>query len=472
MKIKIDIKRLYAILCLIVLFIVVFFVTIGRQNSVNHSFLLYITFAINGLLWTCLLLREIGKHSFSLIMIFWFFCLFFFFFAGLIQTVNNKFPWIDTYSDDQLLITNCLLLLWTIMFQIGVLSSEKVYFSFGRFHSKSYKDDNDRYNVIADSDYMLKVLIVITVLTVLITVYRVRSIGLINLLARGTSAHAASNNASLSLLINKTQIAIVYFAVAISIYRYQINRKIGCLLVNGLCLLISYFPTSVARNAAAGLYIGLLLIFFPKMKRTSAFSLFYTAVFMLVFPLFNAFRSTSILNVNIIDAISTVINRFSREWLAVDYDAYSMVSLSIRYIGERGISFGRQMLGVIFFWIPRSLWHEKPGGTGPMIAEYYNWWFTNVSEPLPAEMIVNFGIIGMVIAAFVCGLALSKFDNVYWIKKDIYDDLPGKYDSLYFYMIGYFLFVYRGALLSAVAYLIPFIVVWYIVMCRPLRKLF
>lgn len=468
MRVMVNSKRILAILFLVIVLVVVFAMTVGRQQAVSHEVLVYITFGINGLVWIFLLLKEIGRRSFSLVMIFWFFCVFFFFFAGLIQTVTNRFPWIGTYSDEQLLLTNVILFVWTILFQVGVTYSRKITFI---SQGKRLNEEEHQDSVLSDHQYIEKVLIALTILTVLITAYRVRAIGLVNLLARGTSAHAAAENASLSVLINKTEIAIVYYAVIFSIFRFRQKGKYDYLIINGLCLLISYFPTSVARNAAAGLYFGILLAMFPKMKRTSTFSLIYTFVFMIVFPLFNAFRTTSILGVNLLDALGSVFSKFSRGWLAVDYDAYSMVALSLRYIGDHGFSFGRQLLGVLLFWIPRSIWKGKPGGTGPMIAEYYNWWFTNVSEPLPAEMIVNFGIIGMLFAAVVCGFVLSKIDIRYWNHRDIQDDTPGKIDPLYFYMIGYFLFIYRGALLSAVAYFIPFVLLWYLIMCRPLKSI-
>ena len=75
---------------------------------------------------------------------------------------------------------------------------------------------------------------------------------------------------------------------------------------------------------------------------------------MIVFPLFNAFRTTSVVNVNFLEAITGVIKRFSDEWLAVDYDAYSMVALTLRFIGENGSTVGKQLIGVLLFWVPQS----------------------------------------------------------------------------------------------------------------------
>ena len=118
-----------------------------------------------------------------------------------------------------------------------------------------------------------------------------------------------------------------------------------------------------------------------------------------------------------------------------------------------------------------SIWHDKPISTGPMIAEHYGWWFTNVSEPLPAEMLANFGIFGAMVASFICGLIVRKLDDAYWNNQKVENDTIRSYDALYYYMVGYCLFIYRGALLSAFAYLVPIIVMWIISSINSTNKL-
>ena len=293
--------------------------------------------------------------------------------------------------------------------------------------------------------------------------YRINSVGFINLLARGTSAFAASENASIAVLLEKVMMAIVYFAFVLSVYHWRERKVVFPMVMSGICFVLSYFPTSTARSAAAGLYFGAMLVLFPKMRKSAAFVIMYALVFMFVFPLFNAFRTETIGNVDMLMALGLILSNFSSGWLAVDYDAYSMVSLTLRYISLHGVEFGGQLLGVLFFWIPRSIWPSKPESSGPVVADYFGWWFTNVSEPLPAEMIINFGVVGMAFAALVCGFFIRKLDDKYWNFRDDKTLNVTKYDSLYLYMIGYFLFLYRGSLLAAVAYLIAFVVVWLLI---------
>lgn len=458
-------KKEHGIFAIAVMLIITFCMTIGRQSPVKRDILVYLTFGLNGFVWLSLFFYEIRKRSFSLLMIFWFFCIFFFFFAGLMQTMNNQFPWIKTYDDVLLIKTNVVLLIWTLLFQIGATVAKAISFN------NNIGDSPETYNY--DHEFIVSSgkLIIFTVFSAIILIYRVTTVGFINLFARGTSSYEMSDNASLNILLGKMMMAIVYFAVVYSVYDYKSNKRFIFLGINAICLLVSYFPTSTARNAIAGIYLGIALAYFNKWKRKSNFIILYSLVFMIVFPLFNAFRTTSVVNVNFLEAITGVIKRFSDEWLAVDYDAYSMVALTLRFIGENGSTVGKQLIGVLLSWVPRSIWHDKPISTGPMIAEHYGWWFTNVSEPLPAEMLANFGIFGAMVASFICGLIVRKLDDAYWNNQKVENDTIRSYDALYYYMVGYCLFIYRGALLSAFAYLVPIIVMWIISSINSTNKL-
>lgn len=454
---NISLKKVMTIVALIIALILTYCLTIGTQNAENHDAPVYITFGINGVIWTFLLIGEIRERAYSLSMIFWFFCLFFFFFSGLIQAMNNDFPWVGSYDDAELTNANLVLLLWTILFQLGITIARKCRLVIG--------ENNGTKASLSEWHVSRGKVLVLVLISCFITAYRVYNVGMANLFARGTSSFAVSDNGSISVLIEKVMMAIVYFAFIFSVFYWKEKKMMRFVFVAGICLLISYFPTSAARNAVAGLYFGAMLAFFPKMKKNSSFTIIYTLVFMFVFPLLNAFRTVSFSNVDIMTAVNSTISNFSNGWLAVDYDAYSMVVLTLRYISRYGITYGRQLLGVIFFWIPRSVWATKPEGTGPVVAKQFGWWFTNVSEPLPAEMLINFGIVGMAVAAIVCGFIIFKLDAKYWNRNREVTRVT-RYDSLYLYMVGYFLFLYRGALLSAFAYLVAFVVVWAVVSGR------
>ncbi|MBU5430649.1 O-antigen polysaccharide polymerase Wzy [Kineothrix sp. MSJ-39] len=460
MSLYITKKNFIAAVVTCITFVIVYVLTVGAQNVAAHDFFVYFTFGLNGVLWLVFLLNELNKHAFSLVLVHWLFCIFFFFFAGIIQTLNNDYPWVDPYSDATLVATNLILLLWSILFRFGVYKAATIQLTIGKKNiEKTLKKQFEERNFTGWTGYKSKVNILM-IIAVFITVYRVVNIGFINLLARGTSSFSVSENSSISVFVEKTAMALVYFAFIYAVFKWEDEKKPLPIIVTGFCLLLSYFPTSTARNAIAGLYFGALLAMFPKMKKNKWFISLYLLIFMIAFPMLNAFRTVSILDVNLGQVVVNVLENFSSGWLAVDYDAYSMVALSLTFLKDHGITMGMQLVGVILFFVPRSIWPTKPIGTGTMIAEYYGWWFTNVSEPLPAEMLVNFGIVGMAVCAILIGFLLGKIDLYFW--RNISDNprMIHRFDALYYYMVGYFLFLYRGSLLSCFAYLVPLVLVW------------
>ena len=107
----------YFVLLLIILLLI--WIVIPSGHVSRHNWLVITTFFVNGILWTSLLLYEVGKHPYSFSIIHWTFFLLFFFFAAIVQYMNNYFPWIKYRSDDVLINANLMLMLWTLGIVIG-----------------------------------------------------------------------------------------------------------------------------------------------------------------------------------------------------------------------------------------------------------------------------------------------------------------------------------------------------------------
>src|SRR5699024_6386774 len=97
-----------------------------------------------------------------------------------------------------------------------------------------------------------------------------------------------------------------------------------------------------------------------------------------------------------------------------DFDSFSMLIRAIIVIEQRGIFWGYQLLGSLFFFIPRSIWSTKPVGSGYTVGKILNWDFTNVSMPLIGEFYMNFGQLGVIILAILLGTILKKLDSSYF----------------------------------------------------------
>ncbi len=418
-----------------------------EHTTISHvSGYAIVSFLVNGLLWFIMLINELAKKSYSLLFIIWFFCLYFFFFAGFTQYLNGSFPWISyDYTDSNIFVFNICLLLWSFFLILG---------------TKICRDKHTEV-LMVDCTPILKIISTFVFVSIAICVYRISKVGFVNLLSRETSSLSVSDNGSLSMIVDKLLMSMMYFSAAYSILYYRKTKIKLPMMICCFCMLIAYFPTGSSRNVIAGLYLGCFLLMFPSLKHNHFFSILLIFSFMIVFPFLNAFRNTSFVDVDIGLAIKRVIDNLSTEWLAGDYDAYSMFGLTYNYVSDYGSAFGHQLLGVVFFFIPRSIWKTKPYGSGYFIADNLGWNFKNVSCPLPGEMLINFGVIGMLICVLLFGILIKWLDNGFWQNK--YDDNFGVFEPLYCYMVGYFLFVCRGDLLSSFAYLSSVIVVWLLI---------
>ena len=115
--------RVVQLLWLSVILAVSFFITVPINRAVNSStydMCVITTFIVNGLLIVFMLIAEVKRRPYSLVMIHWVFCLFFFFFAPLSQYITRGFPWGIEPSDDILLRANIICLLWTVLFSAGL----------------------------------------------------------------------------------------------------------------------------------------------------------------------------------------------------------------------------------------------------------------------------------------------------------------------------------------------------------------
>jgi len=113
-----------------------------------------------------------------------------------------------------------------------------------------------------------------------------------------------------------------------------------------------------------------------------------------LFPLADAFRLSSRVNL--------VRDGFFGEYQGnPDYDAFWQIANAYSYVVDGLVERGQQALGVVLFWVPRSIWPDKPIDTGILLANYRQYNFTNLSAPLWSEFLVNGGVVALVIG-FVC----------------------------------------------------------------------
>jgi hypothetical protein len=134
-----------------------------------------------------------------------------------------------------------------------------------------------------------------------------------------------------------------------------------------------------------------------------------------------------------------------------DFDGFRSIIDGVSYVQDEGMAWGRQLVGVLMFWFPREYWPNKPEPTGVMVSRQVGYSFTNISAPLWEEAYVDWGMPGVLIMLFFCGLASALLDAWYEVRPA--DTSLGA--ILIPFLAGYQFYTLRGDLWAAVAYLVP-----------------
>ncbi|PLK22553.1 hypothetical protein C0V72_14285 [Porphyrobacter sp. TH134] len=119
---------------------------------------------------------------------------------------------------------------------------------------------------------------------------------------------------------------------------------------------------------------------------------------------------------------------------------------------EFEISWGEQLLAALFFWVPRSIWDDKPVGTGASIGTALDFEFTNLSAPLWIEGYANFGWIGVIVFLFLLGKVSRPIDGA-----DRIDALDFR-TFLKVFLPGTMFILMRGDLITAFTVIGPAVV--------------
>lgn len=209
-----------------------------------------------------------------------------------------------------------------------------------------------------------------------------------------------------------------------------------------LCMAIFFsFPTSMARMQVGVLYIPLCLCLFKSYRKEFMFPASIVFSLLFLFPLLDNFRHFSLE-----DEISLKLN--FDFFLAGHFDSYQNF---IRVLENNNITYGWQLLGAILFFVPRSIWPEKPVSSGFILAEESNLNLSSIGVNYLGEGYINFGIIGVFLFVAIIAVVSAHIDRIYWKGKSQRPEL--KYIIyVYPFLLGSIFFILRGSLLSGFAY--------------------
>jgi oligosaccharide repeat unit polymerase len=221
--------------------------------------------------------------------------------------------------------------------------------------------------------------------------------------------------------------------------------------------------TGTARDFTLMLPVALLAVLFAINVVTSSRYLFGTMAFSLLvlfggfatrrrarismgglvfvllaaFPLFAIFRRATASTTSQLGAAAFVNSG--------DYDSFAQIINSVNYVADEGVLWGKQLLGPFVFWVPRSVWPDKPIDTGVLLAQFRGYNFENLSAPFWSEAFLSGGWLGVIVLFLVLGYVLKRADS----RMDMTLDNAGVFGITTAILSFYMLILLRGSLLQA-----------------------
>lgn len=398
-----------------------------------------VTFFIIGAISAYNLARANTYDGISLRVVFWFFCFMFFAFTPYLKYLVDRFGY--PLSDTSMLLANCLILLHLILVQVSY--SYQVTAT-GRKLSELKQMISRSYEKISPAGLLIAIL-----MSYGIAIFVIARNGLSLDQIFGMQEDFSPLEQMMRFYLRPFTFFAFLFAV---VYLRTRSRRSAFAIVMVVAAFIPAvllnFPFSTNRFYVFAIYLGFLIIIWPpsaKNRGVYLASLFSgIIVSFVVQAFFHASLDDDVFDISYLTGTT--------------FDAYESFVYSIDYAALNGITWGRQLLGGLLFWIPREWWPDKPIGTGGLIiAELHGATFTNVSSPFLEEGYINFSVPGILLYSIFLGRVMGQMDTKRkWLMRRLPERWPPKTDIyLVFYplMVGFLLFALRGDFMSSFSYI-------------------
>lgn len=442
LSVKIRVGHLTVLFILAVVATMVFLVAsfcLDAGAIDNKSAAVLLTFLINGILGTTCLCKSIAERPFSMVQMHWVFFVTMFVIAPLSQYFYGYGPWGFTCTANDYLMTNFALMIWGVLFAL---------FSIGRAGYAVYDQKIFFDSLPKISGSVAFRALIISVFAALAVVALV---GFSNLFSRDTFSIALDQTTN--LLFDKAVRPLPVFAFVLLLVRVKQKKSIDATFILSLVLmLLACFPAGMARYNMACIYGAILILSSSSLfEKKGLFPALFLFAFLIIFPASNCFRHNEFSFALLGDSIYNVFANLPRGFCTGDYDAYSIVARTLKLVNSHDSTLGSQLIGALLFFVPRSVWPSKPVGSGNYVCSAQGQTFLNVSSPLPAEGIINFGFTGLIVFSIVAALISRSFD--YWFIKS-----RSPLRLFYPFMCMLVFFIMRGDLLSSFAYSVGYTV--------------
>lgn len=425
---------------------------------VNSSGVNLITFAllINGLFGIVMLWMTMNDAPYSLKQVHWIFFVTFFAIAPLFQYTSGIWPWGYSPSDLMVLKTCVLVFIWGAIFAF-VSGQTKTSMKKIGFDITDASNTQLTFKLTPFARALLPIGCVVCLIVL------VRVIGLDNMFLRTTNK-ADVGSSSLSLIISVCFRAFEFgsFILLLLDAKKEHGHYSG-VVIAGLCLLLTCFPTALARFNVAAIYLGIAIFIFSIFsKQRGLFAFILIIGFLIAYPLFNAFKYIG-LAASLQDGLSTIAASMTAGYTSGNYDAFSVMFWCFDYLSQFGCTYGTQLIGALLFFIPRSIWPSKPVPSGELVFTALQFHFTDIAFPLPFEGCLNFGLIGLPLFALVYGFIVRVLDRRYWVARLLHKDgVPTTLLLYYPFLLCLTFYMLRGAMMTTFTFVFGDLAVMYL----------
>lgn len=390
-----------------------------------------VTFFINTIVCVILIGLSLNK-TINVLLFYYIFNLIFMSFIPWINYSNNIVYWSpNAFSEYDYLLANSVIFIFNIF----------IYIFYSMF-SFNYKPEEV---LSSDKEPNFFISLILCFISFLIIFYAF-NFNVMRLFFRGIEGdvyESANANPLFSIFVMLSRLLPAFILI-----RYLVSKKYYKALVIAIFVLLCAFPTGIARFLVAFIYLPLFLIIVGFLRKSINLTLMIILSFIFIFPFLNQFRYFSIdQEIKFIPELS-----FFNQ---AHFDAYQNL---VEVLRIEFVTYGYQLLGVLFFFIPRKIWNDKPTGSGHQLSIDNNYAFSNISMPYIAEGYVNFGYLGFILFCVFLAFLMKRIDTVYLNSSVI----NFNYSKGVFLCAAIF-FMLRGDLMSSFSFLLAGIISFKIV---------
>src|SRR5690606_19913121 len=139
-------------------------------------------------------------------------------------------------------------------------------------------------------------------------------------------------------------------------------RAAAYLLASSAMLLYQISPFNTSRFYLGFCVILIVYLFYAHKLTPAKFVWFILSGLFLAFPMLNYFRY-GLQGFEMPSLYHLMFDQLTE----LHFDAFANLIAVFRYAAESGYAYGFRLLGVVLFFVPRSLWPGKPLSSGEAI---------------------------------------------------------------------------------------------------------